>query len=430
MKKVICILLTIILTFSCIAVVACNKVADNTEYYDTITKKCKLEKSYEGKSFLEDGIGLATVSVYTDGDTTRFKTGGNTVIIRYYCIDTPESTGSVEKWGKAASLFVKEQLSQATEIVLESSTGGIPEKDSYGTRYLGYVWYKTADSDFKLLNLELIENGFTENKAINTKDYAYYEYMNEANKFARSVKLRIYSDLDDPLYTDKPELITLKDFWNNTEDYYFADVDAGIKVAFDACYTDLKLSNASSPTYTFTAVQYDPETGEEYSINVYAAYVSNNATKMKIGHLYKIIGTVQYYNGAYQISGIIWDSLYQSQDLYRNKLSGSYIIQKNYYLTFNSSITYMDQYSENLYSNATIKTVDVTDGELTLGVVCNKVTSGNKLGDEFEFTVKVNVAEDYTSAYNVGDIISFNGYQLEENSGVITVPNISDITKK
>lgn len=431
MKKIICILLVLILVCSALVFVGCSqKVADNTEYYDSITKKCKLTKSYEGKSFLEDGIGVATVDAYTDGDTTRFKTGGKTVIIRYYCIDTPESTGSVEKWGKAASLFVKERLSQATEIVLESSTGGIPVHDSYGSRYLGYVWYKTADSDFKLLNLELIENGFTENKAIQTDDYPYYSYMNDANKYARSIKLRIYSSLADPLYSDKPIEITIKDFWDNTEAYYSAETDAGALIMMDACFTNLTQSSGSSPTYTFTAVQYDQETGKEYSLNVYAAYVSNAASKMKVGHYYKIIGTVQKYSGQFQISGIVYNSLLQSKDSYREALSGSWILQKNYYLIFDSSVEYMDQFSECLYSNATVQSVDVQDGVLTLGIICNQITSGNQLADEFEYTIKVNVSDDYVSTYKVGDVISVSGYQLEEKSGIINVPSISDITKK
>lgn len=108
MKKAISILLLIAVVLTCtLAFVACNKeseIADNTKYYDTVTKKAKLTKSFEGKSFMNDGIGVATVDAYTDGDTTRFrawnKEGNDTVIIRYYCVDTPESTGGVEKWGK------------------------------------------------------------------------------------------------------------------------------------------------------------------------------------------------------------------------------------------------------------------------------------------------------------------------------------------
>ena len=131
MKKIFSIIIVLSLcALACLSLAACNKIADNTKFYDSITKTLKLTKSYEGKSFLNDGIGKATVDAYTDGDTTRFKLEqGTVVIVRYYQIDTPESTGSVDKWGRAASNFTKNALSNATEIVLEA-TASVAQKDS------------------------------------------------------------------------------------------------------------------------------------------------------------------------------------------------------------------------------------------------------------------------------------------------------------
>ena len=131
MKRILSVAIALLLLVGCLSLVACNKVADNTEYYDAITKTLKLEKSFEGKSYLTDGIGRATLAALTDGDTTRFTLEqGDSVVVRYYQVDTPESTGGVEKWGKAASLFVKDKLSAATEIVLEATA--VPaEKESY-----------------------------------------------------------------------------------------------------------------------------------------------------------------------------------------------------------------------------------------------------------------------------------------------------------
>ena len=167
MKKSIKILSILLVAVICLAMlVACNnQTFDKSKYYDDVTKTLKLVKSFEGKSFLTEGIGKATLISHTDGDTSRFRLeSGEEIAVRYYQIDTPESTGNVEKWGKAASLFVKDRLLSATEIVLEA-TKTKAEKDSYGTRYLGYVWYKTADyPEFKLLNLEVVENGFSANQ--------------------------------------------------------------------------------------------------------------------------------------------------------------------------------------------------------------------------------------------------------------------------
>lgn len=418
MKKLICAILLVLLMATCL--VGCSQIADNTQYYDAITKKCKLEKSYEGKNFLTDGIGVVTLSALTDGDTTRFKSGNDTVIIRYYCIDTPESTGSVEKWGKAASLFVKEKLSNAELIVLESSTGGRPEKDSYGTRYLGYVWYKTANDDnLKNLNLELIENGFTENKALETADYAYYDYMSKANKFAKSIKLRIYSDLEDPLYSTDPAQVTVKDLLEdiNSEDsqYYNAESDAGSKVIFDA-YLE-SLSTSDSGTNTFKAVQYDAETGKKYEINLYAGYSSYSSSRMKLGTLYRIIGTIQKYNGSFQISGVEYNEIYQEQ-----LPNGSFILQKNYYLTFNSNTEYVTQFSYNLFTSVTVVSVNVADGTLTIeGTAEQRTKTGIKANSEQTYTFKVKVADGYVTDLKQGDKFTATGYKLDENSNVITV---------
>ncbi len=428
MKKAISILLVLVVALSCVLVaVACNKIADNTKYYDSITKKLKLTKSYEGKSFMDDGIGVATVDAYTDGDTTRFLAGDKKVVIRYYCIDTPESTGGVEKWGKAASVFVKDRLSKATTIVLESSTGTRPTTDSYGTRLLGYVWYKTAqDKDFKLLNLELIENGFTENKALNTAAYPYYSYMDKANQFAKKIQLRIYSKLDDPLYSTDPVEMTIKDFWENTDKYYNEDSDAGSKIEMTAYLESLTVSG----TYMFVAAQYDPETGKTYKLNVYAAYSSNPASKMKLGQLYYIVGTVQKFANNFQISGVVYNSLYGSNpnNVYPG-YEGCRVVQKNYFLTFDSDVNMIDQYSETLYTDVTVKSSEVKDGVLTIvGSSAKRTDEG--IGDTQEFTYQVKVSQDFENKFSVGKTFSVKGYQLVDKSGQIVVPNISDITLK
>lgn len=420
----------LVVALSCVLVaVACdqNKIADNTKYYDSVTKKLKLTKSYEGKSFMDDGIGVATVDAYTDGDTTRFLAGDKKVTIRYYCIDTPESTGGVEKWGKAASLFVKDRLSKATAIVLESSTGTRPAHDSYGTRYLGYVWYKTADyKDFKLLNLELIENGFTENKALNTAEYPYYSYMDEANQFAKKIQLRIYSKLDDPLYSTDPVEMTIKDFWENTDKYYNEDSDAGSKIEMTAYLESLTVRG----TYMFVAAQYDSETGKTYKINVYAAYSSNPASDMQLGQLYYIVGTVQKFAGSFQISGVVYNALYGSNpNAVYPGYEGCRVVQENYFLTFDSDEKMIDQYSKTLYTDVTVKSSQVKDGELTIvGAAAKRTDDG--VGEEKEFTYRVKVSQDFENKFSVGKRFSVKGYQLVDKSGQIVVPNISDITLK
>ena len=113
----------------------------------------KLDVDFEGKSFHTDGIGEVELLSVTDGDTANYQDHDNTFItLRYFAVDTPESTGEVQKWGIAASEYAKEKLENAVSIVLEKDPSST-ELDNYG-RYLGYVWYKpTEDSDYINFNL-------------------------------------------------------------------------------------------------------------------------------------------------------------------------------------------------------------------------------------------------------------------------------------
>lgn len=358
MKKIIIITLTL---FVSIFLFACNKVekpsvADNTEHFDTITKTLTLTKDYQGKSFLTDGIGSATVEAYTDGDTTRFRLPeGQSIAVRYYAIDTPESTGNVEKWGKAASTFTKNQLKKASEVVLEA-TSDKAQHDSYGTRWLGYVWYReSANDSFKCLNLELVENGYTYNKGMNTDDYPYDSYFQRAEDFARSIKLRVHSELDDPDFSDEPILLTLHELvedLKNTDDcqYYNLETEAGSKVQFEA-YLE-SFSESSSGTVTFIAAElYD---GNKYTINIFGNYTSKAESQMPVGHLYQITGRVNKYNGQFQISDISYNPIYPST---------TKPIQMNYFVTFNSNLKYVSQYVNTLYTDITVTEIVSNDGD-------------------------------------------------------------------
>ena len=107
-----------------------------------------------------------TVKMFVDGDTTHFNdpkhqiSSNGVVKARYLAVNTPESTGAVEEYGKAASNFTKETLSKAVSIVLESSEAGKWGTDSNG-RQLVWVWYKTSENaDYRCLNIELLQNGY------------------------------------------------------------------------------------------------------------------------------------------------------------------------------------------------------------------------------------------------------------------------------
>ena len=203
MKKLSLTLVVILIVLCNVVFASCNgggntTVADNTQYYDAITSTLKLGKSFEGKNFLTEGIGRATVDAFTDGDTTRFKLEqGDIISVRYYQVDTPESTGNVQKWGKAASLFAKTRLSEATEIVLEA-TATRAEKDSYGTRYLAYVW-----ADGVLVNLEVVQNGYSNCKLSSSSKY--FDAMYETELFISKTGRRVWGEIDPNYDYDRNE---------------------------------------------------------------------------------------------------------------------------------------------------------------------------------------------------------------------------------
>ena len=185
MKKGLLLFFMILLS---LILIACNSQTRHTSL-TPLTDRTLLDVDYEGKVFTEDGIGVVTLTRCVDGDTARFsEDGGNTDFsVRFLGIDTPEVGRNPEPWGRAASQFTCDRLSNAFEIVLERNTEG-PLKDMYG-RYLAFVWY-----DGRLINLELIELSYASIMgAIVTK---YGEPMQNAWYEAVASRRRIHGDID------------------------------------------------------------------------------------------------------------------------------------------------------------------------------------------------------------------------------------------
>ena len=133
------------------------------------------------------------VKMFIDGDTTHFyinnsgningisKTPGIDGVLkaRYLGINTPESTGKIEPWGKKASNFTKSKLESAESIIIESDDENW-NVDSTGERFLVWVWYKPEGAkDYRNLNLEILQEGL----AVSSKSgrYVYGEYCEKRN---------------------------------------------------------------------------------------------------------------------------------------------------------------------------------------------------------------------------------------------------------
>lgn len=239
-----------------------------------------------------------TVKSYIDGDTTHFNvptelSADGVLKARYMGVNTPESTGKIEEWGKKASSFTKEKLLNASSIIVESDNDQW-NVDSTGGRHLVWVWYKPADSnDYRCLNLELIQNGLS--ISCGTTADRYGEAATKAFQQAKTQKLHVFSNEDDPefFYGDAYE-IDLKGLRTNISLY------ENCKVAFEGVVT----RNNNNSVYVES---YDAETEMYYGMSVYYGYETGELLNiLKVGNLVRVVGTVTYYEtgGTWQVSGL------------------------------------------------------------------------------------------------------------------------------
>lgn len=287
-----------------IAAAGCGKTADpntsneadsqNAVYID-YASSIKLDMSSET---LKQTV---TVKTYVDGDTVHFYVPSSIVKdgvlkARFLAVNTPESTGKVEEYGKTASLFTREKLSAATSIIIESDDSKW-NLDSTGVRYLVWIWYRTSETEeYRNLNIELLQNGLA--IASSSANNRYGTTAVAAIDNAKALKLNIYSGEKDPnfYYGDAVEL-TLKELRLNVPDY------AGIKVAFEGVIT----MNSDASIYI---EEYDEETGMYNGISVYYGYglSGEGLNILSVGNRVRIVGTCQYYEvgGTYQVSGLTY----------------------------------------------------------------------------------------------------------------------------
>ena len=167
----------------------------------------KLGLDYQNRDFYKDGIGEVTLRTVIDGDTAHFNpvittTSSLAIKSRYFGIDTPESTGRIQEYGKPASNFNKEKLHNAAEngtIVVSSAQDdyGEPIPDSTGSRYVCLIWINetkknAAFDELYLLNLEIVQFGYSWVKNV-TDMPQYSETFYAAERQAQAYKLNLFS---------------------------------------------------------------------------------------------------------------------------------------------------------------------------------------------------------------------------------------------
>lgn len=307
-SKILLLLLVLCFVFGCVA--ACEKPCEH-EYKDGKCVKCgESDPNYKEDTEPVDYVSQlkldmssntakqeVTVKLYIDGDTTHFYVpesviSGGVLKARYLAINTPESTGQIEPYGKTASNFTKGKLSTAAKILVESDSANW-EADSTGSRYMAWVWYKTEENgDWRNLNLEILQNGLA--IASSTANNRYGEICMKALNQARNQKLNVFSGEPDPnMYYGDAKEITLKELRTNIASY------EGIKVAFEG----VSVINYNNGVYV---EDYDEETGMYFGMYVY--YGTNASGEVienvRVGNRARIVGTVTEFQGSWQVSGL------------------------------------------------------------------------------------------------------------------------------
>lgn len=171
-----------------------------------------------------------------DGDTATFKdTKGNLYKTRLLAIDTPETvhpTKKTEAYGKEASTYTCDTLTNAKEIKLETDPSSDKE-DVYG-RLLAWVFV-----DGTLLQNSLIEKGLAKVDYL-YGDYKYTKMLQDTQEIAKQNKIGIWSE-EEKLATEK----TTKDNYDTKEKNFIEElIDSLLAKIFD--YINELLDNIAS----------------------------------------------------------------------------------------------------------------------------------------------------------------------------------------
>ena len=127
-----------------------------------------------------------TLDKCVDGDTAWFIKDGEKIKVRFLAIDTPESTTTVEEYGKEASEYTCNLLTEATKIEIEYDSNS--EKIDKYNRELVWIFV-----DGELLQEKIIENGFGE-IAYLYGDYKYTQILEVAQQEAKKNQVGMWSN--------------------------------------------------------------------------------------------------------------------------------------------------------------------------------------------------------------------------------------------
>lgn len=322
MKKIALILALLLAFGACIGLFAaceghehtwvngvCTQCDAKYELVDYVSQ-LKLDESSLTKKYTTNSN---FIHMYIDGDTTHFnvpKTEEHpegVLKARYLAVNTPESTGQVEPYGKVASNFTKKKLQDAIDnggaVLVESDTDDNKwNNDSYG-RTTAWVWYKPdANADWRNLNLELLQVGL--GYGSDPSGNRYGDECLAALNQAMLAKLVVHSGVkDENFYYGEAKEITIKELRTN---FAYYSEELSVKVAFEG-YVTASYSSPSGGTTSYVQ-QYDSEDEIYYGIPVFYNGTDSDILKaIAVGSHVRVVGNAQDFNGTWQVSGLFYN---------------------------------------------------------------------------------------------------------------------------
>lgn len=134
----------------------------------------------------------AKVTRIVDGDTIVVNIQGTEKKVRMIGMNTPESTTKIEKFGKEASNYTTQKLTDKT-VYLEKD---VNETDKYG-RLLRYVWLEIPNEitettiKEKMFNAILVIEGYAQ-VATYPPDIKYVDYFTKIQNIAKDANLGLW----------------------------------------------------------------------------------------------------------------------------------------------------------------------------------------------------------------------------------------------
>lgn len=135
---------------------------------------------------------IVTLNKCVDGDTAWFNLNGEIIKTRFLAIDTPESTNEIEEYGKEASEYTCNMLTNAKKIEIEYDENS-NKLDKY-KRHLVWVFV-----DGKLLQNLIIQEGLAEVDYL-YGDYKYTKELQASELIAKSNKVGMWENSNYNLY--------------------------------------------------------------------------------------------------------------------------------------------------------------------------------------------------------------------------------------